>query len=278
MMTMVHGRALAKKMMKNLEIARNNFDFNPCLAILYIEGDIPSEKYVNTKKKAAEKLKISVKEYSFDKNSTTEDIILKIKELNGDKSVDGIIVQLPLPDFIDRNEVLRSININKDVDVLSPDARAKFAHENFYVLPPIVTAAQYILEAHNISLLGKETLVVGHGLLVGAPLAQFARQCGAKVTVVDQPVNNIKDLAKDAEVIISGVGKENLITPDMVNDGVVIIDAGMSIKDGKLVGDIHPDVALHSSLFTPTPNGMGPLVVSSLMKNVLIMSRKNKVK
>lgn len=273
MLTIVHGKMLAKKMTESLLSARKQFKSRPGLGIICILGDVPSEKYVAMKERAAKDLDIYVEKVLLNNNSTTEDVIKAISVMDKNESIDGILVQLPLPSNIKREDVLSSIPPLKDADVLSSDARAAFAHEEFLVLPPIVTAMQYILEDNNISLLLKEVLVLGHGMLVGAPLAQFARQCGAKVTVIDSPVRDLNQFTKDADVIICGTGNPDLLRPEHVKEGVVVIDAGMKVVDGKLRGDAHPDVAIHSSLFTPTPGGVGPLVVSSLMKNVLLLAK-----
>ncbi len=273
MMNIVHGRALAKKMEESLKKARAQFDFTPGLGIILIEGDAPSASYVERKVAKARELSMGAKVLRLSHAATTEMVIEAVQEFAGDGDIDGIIVQLPLPPHIDRNKVLSAIPIEKDVDVLSPLARARFAHEEFPILPPIVSAVQYILEAYNVHTLGREVLVLGHGILVGAPLAQFMRQCGARVTVVDQPVRDLKEFTKEAQIIICGTGVPNLLLPEHVSEGVVVIDAGMQRIDGKLVGDVHPDVALHAELFTPTPGGVGPLVVSALMKNVLILAR-----
>jgi methylenetetrahydrofolate dehydrogenase (NADP+)/methenyltetrahydrofolate cyclohydrolase len=273
MMNIVHGQLLAKKMEESLRKARAQFSFTPGLGIVLIEGDAPSSAYVKRKVDKARELEIRTEVVRLPHDATTEDVVEAILTLDRDEHLDGIMVQLPLPAHIDRTQVLSAIPPSKDVDVLSPDARARFAHEEFPILPPVVGAVQYIFEAYTVHTLGREVLVLGHGILVGAPLAQFMRQCGARVTVVDQPVRDLTQFTKDAQVIICGAGVPHLLKPEHVSEGVVVIDAGMQRVEGKLVGDAHPDVALHSSLFTPTPGGVGPLVVVSLLKNVLILAR-----
>ncbi|HXK37661.1 MAG TPA: bifunctional 5,10-methylenetetrahydrofolate dehydrogenase/5,10-methenyltetrahydrofolate cyclohydrolase [Candidatus Paceibacterota bacterium] len=272
-MNIVHGQLLAKKMEAALAKARAQFSITPGLGIVLIEGDAPSSAYVKRKVDKARELNIETTVIRLPHESTTDAVIDAIVTLGGDDGIDGIMVQLPLPAHIDRSRVLSAIPLAKDVDVLSPDARARFAHEEFPILPPVVAAVQYIFEAYSVHTLGREVLVLGHGILVGAPLAQFMRQCGARVTVVDQPVRDLKEFTKDAQVIICGAGVPHLLKPEHVSEGVVVIDAGMQRVEGKLVGDAHPDVALHASLFTPTPGGVGPLVVVALMKNLLILAR-----
>lgn len=272
-MIVVHGKALAKKMSESLHRARSQFSFTPGLGIVTTRGDGPSERYVKRKLMAAEELDIHTEVVYVPEEGTTEDYIAAVRLLSQRGDIDAVLVQLPLPKHVDRAEVLSAIPLSKDVDVLSPDARARFAHEESPILPPIVAAVQYILEAHTISVLGREVLVLGHGILVGAPLAQFMRQCGGKVTVVDQPVRDLSEFTRSAQVIICGTGVPHLLKPMDVTDGTVIIDAGMHVVDGKLVGDAHPDVVLRSSLFTPTPGGVGPLVVTALMKNILLLAR-----
>jgi methylenetetrahydrofolate dehydrogenase (NADP+)/methenyltetrahydrofolate cyclohydrolase len=274
MLNIVHGQLLAKRMEESLKKARAQFSRAPGLGIIMIEGDAPSAAYVKRKIDKARELMIETRVLSLAESATTEEVVAAIEALDRDASIDGIIVQLPLPQHIDRTRVLAAIPVLKDVDVLSPDARARFAHEEFPILPPVVSAVQYIFEAYGVHTLGREVLVLGHGILVGAPLAQFMRQCGARVTVVDQPVRDLREFTKDAQIIICGAGVPHLLKPEHVSEGVVVIDAGMQRVDGKLVGDAHPDVALHASLFTPTPGGVGPLVVTALLKNVLLLARR----
>lgn len=273
MINIVHGRLLAKKMEESLRKSRAQFSFTPGLGIVLIEGDAPSASYVVRKVAKARELDIATKVITLPHASTTEEVIAAIEMLGSDVSIDGIIVQLPLPVHIDRNKVLAAIPLAKDVDVLSPDARAQFAHEEFPVLPPVVSAVQYIFEAYSVHALGRNVLILGHGILVGAPLAQFMRQCGGQVTVLDQPVRDLSEFTKDAQIIICGAGVPHLLKPEHVSEGVIVIDAGMQHVEGKLLGDAHPDIALHCALFTPTPGGVGPLVVTSLLKNVLLLAR-----
>ena len=275
MINIVHGKALASKMEESLKKARAQFSFTPGLGIVLIEGDSVSASYVARKVAKARELAIATKVITLSQTASTEDVIAAVATLSGDGGIDGIIVQLPLPEHIDRARVLSALPIEKDVDVLSPDGRARFAHEEFPILPPVVAAVQYIFEAYNVHTLAREVLVLGHGILVGAPLAQFMRQCGGRVTVLDKPVRDLAEFTKDAQIIICGTGVPHLLKPEHVSEGVVVIDAGMQRIDGKLVGDAHPDVAVHAELFTPTPGGVGPLVVTSLLKNVLILARNH---
>jgi methylenetetrahydrofolate dehydrogenase (NADP+)/methenyltetrahydrofolate cyclohydrolase len=256
-MIIVPGKMMAKTIMQSLKEARKQFSDTPKLAIVVVGEHGPSERFVARKMHAALELDITVEIYTLPNTSTTEDVVAEVRRIGALKSIDALIVQLPLPAHVDRARVLSAIPVEKDVDVLSPDARARFAHEESPILPPIVAAVQHILEAYTISALGREVLVLGHGLLVGAPLAQFMRQCGARVTVVDQPVRDLGELSRTAQIIICGTGVSALLRPEHVTDGAVIIDAGMHIVDGKLVGDAHPDVFLRSAL----------------MKNILVLSR-----
>ncbi len=273
-MIIVPGKMMAKTVMQSLAEARKQFSYTPKLAVIIVGEHGPSERFVARKVHAANDLNIATEIITLPEESTTEMVIAEVRRIGAHKSVDALIVQLPMPAHIDRARVLSAIPEEKDVDVLSANARARFAHEEFPILPPIVAAVQHILEAYTVSVLGREVLVLGHGLLVGAPLAQFMRQCGARVTVVDQPVRDLSDFTRTAQVIICGTGVPALLRPEHVNDGTVVIDAGMHVVDGKLVGDAHPDVFLRSALFTPTPGGVGPLVVAFLMKNILLLSRQ----
>ncbi len=191
---------------------------------------------------------------------------------------DAVIVQLPLPAGIDAKNVLDAIPLEKDADVLSSAARALFENgdlRNPHLLPPVVGAVQAIFEYGKVDAVGKQAVVVGEGFLVGAPVAMWLRQQGAEVTVVNDTTTDLAAALHNADIIVSGAGSPGLITPDMLKEGVVLIDAGTSELGGKLVGDADPACAAKCSLFTPVPGGVGPVAVACLFANVMKLAEQN---
>lgn len=187
---------------------------------------------------------------------------------------DGIIVQLPLPQTLNMQAVLDVIPTAKDVDMLSTVSMALFRDEKAVIIPPVAGAVKEILDSANIKVHGEEVLVLGFGQLVGKPVSILMRHNGAHVTVIDKPVSDLALHVSEALVVISGTGSPRLVTKAMVNARHVLIDAGTSESDGKLVGDIDPDAAGTAALFTPVPGGVGPITVAMLMRNLCILARE----
>lgn len=247
----------------SIDLARSINLIKPLTLAVVMVGDDPVvEKYVSHKETFANLVGIKVERFCYEVTISKEELITEINRLNNDSSINGIIVQLPLP--FDEVEVLSVIDPNKDPDALSPNPK---------VLSPVVRAIDYIINQYQIDLAG-EILVVGQGKLVGRPVSLWLAQQGLSVAVAKQG-DNLIDLTKRADLIISGVGKPNLITKEMIKEGVAIIDAATSEASGKLVGDVHPDCAEKSSVFTPVPGGLGPITVAMLFKNLVDLSLKS---
>ncbi|MDB5244329.1 MAG: Methenyltetrahydrofolate cyclohydrolase [Parcubacteria group bacterium] len=189
--------------------------------------------------------------------------------------VDGIIVQLPLPKNMNTQDVLNSIPLEKDADVLCVNARDRFERgDRDAILPPVVSAIQKILEKANISVADKKAVVIGAGFLVGAPVALWLRQQGADVSVVTLESGDLVASLRTADIIVSGTGSPHLIKPDMIKEGVVLIDAGSSELGGVVVGDADPVCAEKCSLFTPVPGGVGPVAVACLFENAVTLAER----
>ncbi|MBI2037275.1 MAG: bifunctional 5,10-methylenetetrahydrofolate dehydrogenase/5,10-methenyltetrahydrofolate cyclohydrolase [Candidatus Liptonbacteria bacterium] len=188
---------------------------------------------------------------------------------------DAVIVQLPLPNGIAVQHICDAIPVEKDADVLSSAARAQFKMldlRNSSLLPPVVGAVKKILEVGNVEMARKRAVVIGRGFLVGAPTAAWLRQRGAQVKIADSKTEN---LARLADIIVTGVGVPHLVKPDMVKEGAVVIDAGTSESDGALAGDVSPSCAVKCSLFTPVPGGVGPLAVACLFENAVTLAEQS---
>ena len=201
--------------------------------------------------------------------------IFETKELGTPfTDADAVVIQLPLPAGTHQKELLDSILLEQDADVLSNAAREKFERGDAdALLPPVVAAVAKIFERYGVHPKGKRTVVIGSGFLVGQPSVTWLRQKLASVSVVKDSTS-LKRHLQDADIIISGVGSAHLIKPDMLKEGVVLIDAGTSESNGEVAGDADPSCAARCSLFTPVPGGVGPLTVACLFENVVTLAER----
>ncbi len=189
-------------------------------------------------------------------------------------NADAAIIQLPLPAGIS-NDILNSIPLEKDADVLSSASRALFEKNiEGALLPPVVAAIKEIFDAHKIEVKGKNVVVIGRGFLVGAPVATWLQNQGAEVGVVDSHTEDLASALRAADIIVSGAGVPHLIKPNMLKKGVILIDAGTSESEGAIVGDAGPSCAAKCSLFTPVPGGIGPVAVAYLFANAVTLAER----
>ena len=270
---LIDGKAIAKEIEVRLTNICATFLVKPTLAIVLVGDDPVIESFVRIKKMVGARIGVSVVEHRFPKEVSGEELIRAISLLSADDAVNGIIIQLPLPTTIDVQAVLNAVPLSKDVDVLASDSVAAFRQGSAKVLPPVAGAIQEILECAHVDVSGKEALVLGHGRLVGAPAALLLRHNNAHVTVIDKPVTDLVTHVCESDIVITGVGSPGMITPQMLREGAVLIDAGTSEAGGKIVGDADPRCADVASVFTPVPGGVGPLTVVMLFKNLLALTR-----
>ncbi|MFA4890474.1 MAG: bifunctional 5,10-methylenetetrahydrofolate dehydrogenase/5,10-methenyltetrahydrofolate cyclohydrolase [Candidatus Paceibacterota bacterium] len=272
---LIDGKKIAEEIKEELkkEIMANPPAGGLKLAIVQVGENEISKKFVEKKVKFAEEIGVETELYNLPAEILTEELREKMVEICNDQKNNGVILQLPLPEHIDTQYVLDGIPVNKDIDVLSsnPPTGGK-------ILPPLVGVVKIIFEKYDIKPVGKNIVVIGRGILVGKPIANWLIDQGATVSVLNSKTPNPSDYTLIADVIISGVGKPGLIKPDMVKNGVVIIDAGTSPSTGsgqpaKLIGDFDPAVAEIASLFTPVPGGVGPLTVAMLFQNLVELSK-----
>lgn len=254
----VDGKKLAEEIKQELRVKTRGKDLR--LAVIWVGEDPVSERYVESKKKFGLDIGIEVSVYEYPSTILEEDLVEEVVRLDNDNSINGIIVQLPLPAEIDEQKILNLISPDKDVDALSSEAR---------ILPPTIGAIKEILVRNDVPLSGKKAVVLGKGKLVGRPAAIWLTQEGANVSVIDSKTPDPASILKQADIVVSGVGRAGLITPNSIKDGVVLIDAGTSEASGQLKGDADPACALKCSLFTPVPGGVGPLTVVMLFKNLI---------
>lgn len=254
------GRKRAEEIAQELKDRVAHMDIPPTLAIVLVGDNHASRAYIQKKVERAAGIGIAVQQIIFPADITEEKLISEINGINTDASITGIIVQLPLPKHIDAQTILNSVASEKDVDGLGEDSR---------VLTPVVGAVKDILETYDIQLADKKVVVVGKGRLVGLPAIVWLESEGVVPHVIDQNSTDSSEKLAHADIIISGAGNPHFIQPDMVKDGVVLLDAGTSEQGGELVGDIHPDCAQKASLYTPVPGGIGPMTVVLLLRNLV---------
>lgn len=271
---LVDGKALRDKIKQQIHIEVDRLGKPVCAAVIIVGSDPVTERFVTAKEQFARDVGITLVRHTFDVDVSEEVLSHALETLAQDISINAIIVQLPLPHSMNASKLLNMIPIHKDADMLSALSLTKFRSEESTILPPVAGAVQAILEEYGVSVLEKDVLVLGHGKLVGAPVALLMRHNHAHVTVVDQPIADLSRMTKDAEVIVSGVGTPGLITKDMITPGVVLIDAGTSESGGKIVGDIDAACALYASVMTPSPGGVGPVTVAQLCKNIVLLARE----
>lgn len=269
----IDGRALANERSEEVRILRQKFGALSLGVVIATESPV-TISYVGIKKRAAEALDIAVAEYRLPETATTEEIIAAAKKAAlpaqaGGKGHDGIILQLPLPQGADVEAAKNAIPLTLDVDVLSDAAFDAFAKDDFSAIPPVPAAMWYVLKKNDIEIAGKNVVIIGKGRLVGKPAAVLFERLGAKVITLEK--GDSLDPTKTADIIISGAGVPALIQPDMIKDGVVIIDGGTSESSGKVVGDADPACAAKSSLFTPVPGGVGPIAVVEIFVNLVAL-------
>ena len=225
------------------------------------------------KKKRADKIGVPTDIIKLPETSTQEEVIAKIKELN--RSHSGLIVQLPLPKHLNQQSILNTIDPNKDIDGLTWTSLGKVIAGDETFAPATPKAVIRILEEYNIPFEGKEVVIINRSNLIGKPMAMMFLNRSSTVTVCHRQTKDLKHHTQNADIIVMGVGKPNLLTADMVKKGVVIIDVGISKVDGKIVGDVAPSVIEKASYMTPVPGGVGPSTVAILIENLVNYQTKN---
>ncbi len=262
----VDGKAIAASMLERVRVRAAALPRAPKVVAIITDETPATRSYIKIKTaRAADAGCI------FETRASTDSV--------EDIDADAVVVQLPVRDDLDVKELCDRIPLHKDADVLSARARARFERADAgCLLPPVVGAVKAVLESQKIELQGRKTVVVGQGFLVGAPVATWLEQQGAHVTVVTEEEGSLQEALANAELIVLGAGSPGLVTPDMLPDGVVLIDAGTSELGGKIVGDADPACAEKCSLFTPVPGGIGPIAVACLFDNVVSLCEQGELK
>ena len=270
------GKALSNKIRaeikEEVEFLRKNIDCVPGLAVVLVGNDPASEIYVRNKEKACAEVGFTSKKIVLEDTVSEDELLSVIDGLNQDNNIDGILVQLPLPTHINKDRVIDSIATEKDVDIFKTDSMGKLFEGVHSIAPCTPSGIMALLDEYEIELEGKHCVVIGRSNIVGKPIAMMLMQRNATVTMCHSKTKNLKELCQMADIIVCAVGKENLITDDMIKDGVVIVDVGINRNSqGKVCGDVNIEDKSRVSYMTPVPGGVGPMTITMLLQNTLIL-------
>ena len=242
----------------------------PGLAVIIVGEDPASKVYVRNKERACEECGFYSEKYALPEETTQEELLGLIDELNHNPHIDGILCQLPVPKHINEQAIIDAISPEKDVDAFHPINVGKIMVGNFDFLPCTPAGVMQLLEEYDIDPNGKNCVVIGRSNIVGKPMAMLLLHKNGTVTICHSHTKNLKEVCAQADILVAAVGKADFVTADMVKEGAVVIDVGMNRKDGKLCGDVAFDeVNEKASYLTPVPGGVGPMTITMLMKNTL---------
>ena len=277
-MILLDGKKLALKLKASLKKEIESIPKKLRLAIVLVGDDPASKAFIALKQRFAKDVGVETRVYDYEAGISRSKLRQNLRDIVHEKRNTGVIIQLPLPRREWESYMVNAVVPSKDVDVLSSRAFEDFARGRSRILPPIVGAIKALFEEYAVSLENKKVLLIGRGMLVGKPILAWLLQEGVEVIPVGKRAGDLTPHAKNADVIISGVGVPKLITGDMVKDGVIIVDVGTSESQGKLVGDIDFDsVSKKASYITPVPGGVGPLTVVGIFRNLLALAKKQHV-
>lgn len=276
-MQIIDGREIAKKIKEKIKIEIAKLGFVPVFCDVLVGDDLSSIKYVEMKKKSAEEVGIKFIDANIPNNANTQTVIEKINELSNVENMAGIIVQLPLPGNLDKQEILDAVPTNLDVDSISTESKNNFYNDNSELSFPTALAILEIIKESGIDLENKKIVILGEGELVGKPIKHLLQKQNLDVESLNSTSENSEEKIKNADVIITAIGKAHYIHSSMVKNGVFIIDAGTSESNGAVVGDVDTNSFTEKdATLVPCPGGVGPVTVAMLLNNILLSALKNK--
>ena len=279
MAQLIDGKLISQQIKDELkeEVAQFKAEgVNICLAVIQVGNDPASSVYVRNKKKACAYIGIESRSYELPEETSEEELVKLVEELNADDSVNGILVQLPVPAHIDEDKIIRTISPDKDVDGFHPASvgRLWIGEKGFLSCTP--AGIIQLLKRSDITIEGKECVIIGRSNIVGKPMAALLLRENGTVTIAHSRTKNLKEVTKRADILIVAIGKERFITSEYVKEGAVVIDVGMHRDaENHLCGDVDfTDVEPHTSAITPVPGGVGPMTIAMLMNNCVETVRK----
>ena len=272
------GKLVKKLILEELREKVFELERKPGLAIILVGNNEAGEVYIRQKEKMASYLGYVFEILRFKDDVLQEDIISIIDELNNRDDIDGIMVQMPLPKHLDSELIQNRIMAVKDVDGLSLENVNRLKNKEKGLIPCTAIGVIDLLDYYNIDVFGKRVVIVGKSKLVGQPLYQLFLQKGAEVLICDSKTNNLSLITKQADILVVAVGKAKLISREMIKSNAIVIDVGINLEDGKLVGDVDYEMVADKCYYiTPVPGGVGPMTVAELGKNTYLayLFRKN---
>lgn len=279
--SLINGKAIAQQVRtsvkEKVDLRIQNGLRAPGLAVILVGSDPASEVYVGSKRKACEEVGFISKSYDLESTTSEEELLVLIDKLNCDDSIDGILVQLPLPAHLDSNLVIEHINPKKDVDGFHPSNVGKLVLRQPGLRPCTPKGIMKLIETTNVKTHGLDAVVVGASNIVGRPMSLELLLAGCTVTTTHRFTKDLESKVRGADLLVVAVGKPGFIPGEWIKDGAIVIDVGINrLDNGKLVGDVSFDVAAtRASFITPVPGGVGPMTVASLIENTLIACEDN---
>ena len=280
MAEIIDGKFVSAEVRKNLKTEIESFikdtGITPGLAVILVGNNPASAVYIRNKHKACLEVGINSYEITLPEQTTEQELISKIDELNGDPDVHGILVQLPLPKHISEEKIINRISPDKDVDAFHPANVGKIVIGKYDFIPCTPAGIMELLHFYNVDITGKECVVIGRSNIVGKPMSLLLLAENGTVTVCHSRTKELKEVTKRADILVVAIGKPNFVGADMVKPGAVVIDVGINRKeDGKLCGDVDFEaVSPIASMITPVPGGVGPMTITMLLKNTLTAAKK----
>lgn len=271
---LLNGKEVSKKIKEDLKVEVDRLKsrgINPKLAVIMVGNNEASKVYVKNKSKACNTIGVEFEEFLLQEDISEQELFSLIDRLNEDDSVNGILLQAPIPKHLDQNKAFRRIKPEKDVDGFNPINVGDLSIGNDCFISCTPYGVMKILEYYNIELEGKNAVVLGRSNIVGKPMVQCLLSKNATVTVCHSRTQNIKEITKNADILIAAIGKPKFVTEDMVKDGAVVIDVGINrLDNGKICGDVDfENVESKVKAITPVPGGVGPMTIAMLVSNLV---------
>lgn len=270
MSQILDGQMISKEIKERIKEEVNRLEVKPKLVVILVGDDDASKIYVRNKIKACENVGIATEDYILPKDTREKELVDLIEKLNKNKEVNGILVQLPLPKHLNEDTIVNTISPIKDVDGLNIINQGNLLNRKPVLVPATPKGIITLLKRYFVEIEGKRVVIVGRSKLVGMPLALLFNHTNATVTICHSYTEDLKDITKQADILVSAVGKADFISGDMIKKDAVIVDVGINRQMGHIVGDVNFKEAMEvARLVTPVPKGVGPMTIASLLENVL---------
>lgn len=274
-MILLDGKKVSEEIVENIKSEISNNNLNLKFAIIWVGNDVSSEIYVNNKIKKCEYVGIKAELFHLDEFTTESEVLDLIDELNNRNDINDILLQSPVPKHIDIINCFNKIDNRKDIDGFSNVSVGNLVLGNYSNVPCTPKGIIRLLDYYNIPLEGKNVCIINRSNIVGKPLLQLMLSRNATVTMCHSKTRNLKEITKSSDIIISAIGKPKFITEDMISEGSIVIDVGISRIDGKVVGDVDFErVKDKCSYITPVPGGVGPMTIAMVLENILNTAKR----